>query len=140
MWRLKDLKDTEALARHLAQTLPQGSLVVLQGPLGAGKTTLVQHLARALGFSGRATSPTYTLVHEYPTPEGVLVHADAYRLKDPSLLHLQLRAYRGEARLILVEWGDPEALEADYLLEITPTPKERLARLLHLRPHEEEGI
>lgn len=140
MWTLKRLEDTEALARHLAHSLPQGSLVVLKGPLGAGKTTLVQHLVRALGFSGRASSPTYTLIHEYPTPQGLVVHADVYRLGSAGLLKPQLLAYRDEARLILVEWGDPEELEADYLLEITPTQEGRLIQLLHLGPHEEEGV
>lgn len=60
--------------------------------MGAGKTTFVGFLARALGFPGRVTSPTYTLIHTYPTPEGPVVHADLYRLKDPSLLLGQLEA------------------------------------------------
>ncbi|MGQ9735873.1 MAG: tRNA (adenosine(37)-N6)-threonylcarbamoyltransferase complex ATPase subunit type 1 TsaE [Thermaceae bacterium] len=140
MWTLRSLKDTETLARYLARALPPGSLVVLRGPLGGGKTTLVGSLVRTLGFSGRVTSPTYTLIHEYPTPEGLVVHADAYRLEDPSLLAREVLPYRGEARLILVEWGDPEAFEADYLLELTLAPEGRVAQLFHLHPREKEGI
>ena len=137
---LKTLEDTQALAGEVLPLLPEGSLVVLQGPLGAGKTTFVRFLAQALGFGGRVTSPSYTLIHTYPTPEGPLVHADLYRLKDPALLLPQLEASREGARLVLVEWGDPEALGADFLLRLTPQGEVRQAELWQLHPGQEEGI
>ncbi|WP_028490754.1 tRNA (adenosine(37)-N6)-threonylcarbamoyltransferase complex ATPase subunit type 1 TsaE [Thermus islandicus] len=137
---LRTLGDTEALAHEVLPLLPRGAVVALQGPLGAGKTTLVRFLAQALGFRGRVTSPTYTLIHTYPTPEGPLVHADLYRLQDPKLLLSQLLSAGEEARLILVEWGEPEALEAGFLLRLAPEGEARRAELWQLDPGEEEGV
>lgn len=82
---LANVEATRRFARKLAQALPEGTLVLLTGPLGAGKTTLVKFIAEALGFKGEVTSPTYTLIHEYPTPRGPIVHIDAYRLADAGL-------------------------------------------------------
>jgi tRNA threonylcarbamoyladenosine biosynthesis protein TsaE len=108
---LESLADTDALAKDLAQRAKPGALILLLGPLGAGKTTLVQALGRALGSKAQISSPTYTLIHEYPTPEGVLVHIDAYRLPSAeALFELGLEDYLERARLVAVEWG--EALEA----------------------------
>lgn len=137
---LKSLEDTQALAREVLPLLPPGALVALQGPLGAGKTTLVRFLAQALGFPGRVTSPTYTLIHTYPTPEGPLVHADLYRLEAQEALLPQLEAAGEEARLLLVEWGDPETLGAHFLLRLTPLGEARQAELWQLHPRQEEGV
>lgn len=102
--------DTHAWARTWAERLPHGALLLLTGPLGAGKTTVVAALAAALGSDARVSSPTYTLIHEYPSPEGVIVHADAYRLPSPeTLLELGLEEHVGRARLVAVEWGGPLA-------------------------------
>lgn len=125
---LESLADTEQLARTLLAHLPPGVLLVLVGPLGAGKTTLVQALALALGSGAQVSSPTYTLVHEYPTPAGVLVHIDAYRLGDAgtgadALFELGLDDYLERARLTAVEWGEgllrtlPDALVVRLSLE-----------------------
>ena len=137
---LKALEDTQALAREVLPLLPRGAVVALEGPLGAGKTTFVRFLAEALGFAGRVTSPTYTLVHTYPTPEGPLVHADLYRLKDPKALLPHLLAAQEEARLTLVEWGRPEDLGADFLLRLTPQGEARQAELWELHPGQQEGV
>ena len=105
---LPDLAATRSLARRTAAVLPMGQLLVVSGPLGAGKTTFVVELAAALGSDAQVTSPTYTLVHEYPTPAGPLVHVDAYRL-DPALdmaAALDLEGYLERARAVVVEWGD----------------------------------
>jgi tRNA threonylcarbamoyladenosine biosynthesis protein TsaE len=68
--------ETEALGEALARNLKPGSVVALRGGLGAGKTTLVKGIARGLGVTDCITSPTYTIVCEYPP----LYHIDAYRL------------------------------------------------------------
>ena len=76
--------DTEALGEQLAPELRAGDLLVLSGPLGAGKTALVRGLARGLGVAGPVTSPTFVIAREHrPLPGGAgvpLVHVDAYRL------------------------------------------------------------
>lgn len=109
---LLDLEDTRRLAYAVAAEAPHGAVLVLTGPLGSGKTTFTKFLAAALGSSAAVSSPTYTLVHEYPTPDGPLVHIDAYRLNDAARLQaLGFDDYRDRARLVVVEWG--EALLAD---------------------------
>lgn len=101
------------MARLVLRRCPAGSLLLLAGPLGAGKTTLVQQLALELGSTAAVSSPTYTLIHEYPTPQGLLVHCDAYRLPSTaSLIELGLDDYLARARLVAVEWG--EGLLAHY--------------------------
>lgn len=104
---LGSLGDTYNLAETLLGYASAGTLLLLVGHLGAGKTTLVQALGRALGSAAQVSSPTYTLVHEYPTPEGVLVHIDAYRLGGAdALFELGLEDYLERARLTAVEWGE----------------------------------
>ena len=120
---LPTLGATEHLAARLLLRAPGGTLLVLSGPLGAGKTTLVQALGRALGSDARVSSPTYTLIHEYPSPAGLLVHIDAYRLPSAdALFDLGLEDYLARARLVAVEWGEgllrefPDALEVRLAL------------------------
>ena len=105
--KLSTLADTKKLADKLVKQLPEHALLVLVGKLGAGKTTLTQAIADCLGSSATVSSPTYTLIHEYPTDEGLLVHIDAYRLDSPErLLELGLDDYLDRARLVVVEWGE----------------------------------
>ncbi|MGH8988787.1 MAG: tRNA (adenosine(37)-N6)-threonylcarbamoyltransferase complex ATPase subunit type 1 TsaE [Acidimicrobiales bacterium] len=97
---------TRAVAVRLAGAARRGDVIVLQGSLGAGKTTFAQGFARGLGVEGPVTSPTFTLVRQYPCTLGQLVHADVYRLE-----HLAEVADLGLADLVeegvaLVEWGD----------------------------------
>ena len=77
---LSDVAATRALGTRLARLLRAGDLVVLSGPLGAGKTALTQGIGAGLGVRGTVTSPTFVLarVHRGPVP---LVHVDAYRLR-----------------------------------------------------------
>lgn len=106
--RLSTMEESAALARDALRRAPAGSLLLLVGPLGAGKTTFTALLGRELGSSAAVTSPTYTLVHEYPTPEGPLIHVDAYRMPDAkALTGLGLDDYLERARLVVVEWGLP---------------------------------
>ena len=105
--QLNTLTDTQDLAERLLKLLPEQSLLVLSGKLGAGKTTLTQAIADALESPAIVSSPTYTLIHEYPSPQGLLVHIDAYRLDSPErLLDLGLDDYLERTRLVVVEWGE----------------------------------
>jgi tRNA threonylcarbamoyladenosine biosynthesis protein TsaE len=101
---------TARLAADLAPSLAAGDLLLLDGPLGAGKTFFTRALARALGLGAgtRVTSPTFTLVHEYPTAPP-LVHADLYRLSDDErgVFELGLVGQRDDGALLVVEWGLP---------------------------------
>jgi tRNA threonylcarbamoyladenosine biosynthesis protein TsaE len=114
--------------------LSPGDLVLLSGELGAGKTFLARAIARGLGVRGRVTSPTFTLVQEYTTTKGTLVHADLYRLLDaPAGLaaeveRLGLRERRGEGAIVLVEWGDDaaSALGGDVALQVRLTIADKL--------------
>jgi tRNA threonylcarbamoyladenosine biosynthesis protein TsaE len=119
---LPDPADTEALGERLAAELGPGDLVVLAGPLGAGKTVLVRGLARGLGVAGPVTSPTFVIAREHrPLPGGrgvPLVHVDAYRLGGPAELDdLDLDTDLAEA-VVAVEWGEgvAERLADRYVL------------------------
>ena len=105
---LPDVGATKALGERLARALRAGDLVVLSGPLGAGKTALTQGVGAALGVRGAVTSPTFVLarVHRGPLP---LVHVDAYRLREAGsrldLDDLDLDAALEDA-VTVVEWGE----------------------------------
>lgn len=113
----------EAYGRELVGRLSRGSVVLLIGPMGAGKTTLTRGIAVGLGFAGEVTSPTYTCIHEYPTPQGALVHCDAYRLEDArKLLFMGLEELIEGARLTVIEWGEGlrDELEHPVLIRLEP--------------------
>ena len=103
-------RATRTLAEQLAPLLTGGDLVILSGPLGAGKTFLARALCVALGVDARrVTSPTFSLVHEF-SGSVPIAHADLYRLRsEAELLELGLDAQRDDGRLLLVEWGEPYA-------------------------------
>ena len=121
--------DTEALGERLAADLRAGDLVVLSGPLGAGKTALVRGLARGLGVAGPVTSPTFVIAREHrqlPGGAGVpLVHVDAYRLGatgGPGGIAAELDDLDLDtdltAAVVAVEWGEgvAERLSSRHLL------------------------
>jgi tRNA threonylcarbamoyl adenosine modification protein YjeE len=102
--RIADPAAMEALGARLAPLLAAGDLLVLDGPLGAGKTTLTRGLGAALGARGAVTSPTFVLAREHPTASGVpLVHVDAYRLASAREVDDLDLDYDGA--IVVVEWG-----------------------------------
>lgn len=103
---LADEAATERLGMSLAGALAPGDVVILEGDLGAGKTTLVRAAARALGVEEPVTSPTFALVHELVGRVPV-VHADLYRLEHPGDLEEigLLELLEGGAAVGFVEWG-----------------------------------
>ncbi|MBO0853997.1 MAG: tRNA (adenosine(37)-N6)-threonylcarbamoyltransferase complex ATPase subunit type 1 TsaE [Nocardia sp.] len=109
MRELPTVADTEALGRELADLLRPGDLVVLDGPLGAGKTALTRGIAAGLGVAGRVSSPTFIIARQHRAGAGnsvPLVHVDAYRLGGDlaELDALDLDADLEEA-VVVVEWG-----------------------------------
>jgi tRNA threonylcarbamoyladenosine biosynthesis protein TsaE len=114
------------LGRQLAGLLRAGDLVILTGPLGAGKTTLVQGIGAGLGVRGPITSPTFVIARVHPVVSGsgpALVHADAYRLGSISEVDDLDLDTDAAAAVTVVEWGAglAEGLAQDRL-EITIEP------------------
>jgi tRNA threonylcarbamoyladenosine biosynthesis protein TsaE len=109
--RLPDAAATEALGRALAAPLAGACrnapvVVHLEGPLGAGKTTLARGLLEGLGHKGRVRSPTFTLLEPYELERCTVVHLDLYRLADPAELdYLGFVDLLVPGALVLVEWA-----------------------------------
>ena len=124
--RIATAADMHELGRRLATVLRAGDLVILAGPLGAGKTTLVQGIGAGLGVRGPVTSPTFVIARVHPVlggPGPALVHADAYRLGgfgEVDDLDLDTDA---SSAVTVVEWGTglAEPLAEDRL-EISIEP------------------
>lgn len=104
---LPDLAATEALGARLAALLRPGDAVLLEGPLGAGKTALARALLRALASDPAldVPSPSYTLVQTYDTPIGPVHHLDLWRLDGPDAV-LELGWDDARDGIVLVEWPD----------------------------------
>lgn len=107
---LADEAATLALGAQLARELVPGLTIYLEGDLGAGKTTLVRGLLRALGHVGRVKSPTYTLVEPYSLPGFELYHFDLYRMHDPrEWLDAGFRDVSDGQAVSLIEWPEKAA-------------------------------
>jgi len=103
---LPDLAAMEAFGQRIAARLAPGDVVALSGNLGTGKTTLARAILAALGHTGEVPSPTYTIIETYDELNPPVVHADFYRLEDPSEVEeLGLNDYR-EGAVLLAEWPD----------------------------------
>jgi tRNA threonylcarbamoyl adenosine modification protein YjeE len=121
-FQLNGLDQTEALGRRLGAALRPGDIVLLEGPLGAGKTALVRAIAAGLGSSDDVVSPTFVLVRHY-RGRLPLVHADLYRLEgaaDVAQLGLLELAEDG---VLAVEWADrAPSLGGDMALRLRLRP------------------
>jgi tRNA threonylcarbamoyladenosine biosynthesis protein TsaE len=107
-------QETLALGREMAGALGPGSVVLLSGDLGAGKTVFVKGIADGLGFNPRkVTSPTFTLVQEYHGGRLPLYHVDLYRLQSIEVDDLGLEEIAWSGGVIAIEWPDrlPRPLE-----------------------------
>ena len=99
--------ETEALGARLAAVLTPGAVVAYRGGLGMGKTAFTRGLARGLGYKGRVTSPTFTIVNEYEGGRLPLFHFDMYRLEGAdALFDIGWEDYLDRGGVCAVEWSE----------------------------------
>ena len=112
-FKSKSCEHTYKLAEKLAKHIKGGDIILLNGDLGAGKTTFVKGFAKALGVKEAVTSPTFTLLKTYQTKEYMIVHVDAYRLQ--GAFFEELDDYISDENVIFIEWS--ECLASQELIE-----------------------
>ncbi len=107
---LANLEATQRLGRLLGQTLPAGSVLLLEGDLGSGKTSLIQGLGQGLGIADAIVSPTFTLINEYHDGRVPLYHLDLYRLNPQQVDELYLETYwqgiEVPPGIVAIEWSE----------------------------------
>lgn len=111
-------EETHALGVALGRAAPPGTVIALQGDLGAGKTLLAKGIGAGLGVPGLIQSPTFVIVQEHPGGRLPFWHGDLYRLGDASELeHLGLDDLLEAGGVVVIEWAErfPEVLPADHL-------------------------
>ncbi|MBP5429478.1 MAG: tRNA (adenosine(37)-N6)-threonylcarbamoyltransferase complex ATPase subunit type 1 TsaE [Elusimicrobiaceae bacterium] len=118
-------QQTLALATALARVLKGGEIVLLRGPIGAGKTVFVKGVAQALGLKSSPTSASFSLMKKYHNKKTVLFHIDLFRLEGEEVLNLGFEEMlEDEHAIILAEWPGPiermlpaDRLEMNFVLE-----------------------
>jgi tRNA threonylcarbamoyladenosine biosynthesis protein TsaE len=129
---LVDAAATRALGARLAAACGPDSVILLRGPLGAGKTTFVEGFLEALG-AGRAASPTFVIAHSHSAGAMPIWHLDLYRLEDPrDIEDLDLAHYLPSGGITLVEWPEraAHAWPADRIeIDLTIAGAARSARV-----------
>lgn len=103
---IRRIEDLQPFVKTLLPLLTLGTLVTLSGPLGVGKTTLVQAIAKQLGIQTRIISPTFTIMKTYPLTRfnGRLLHVDAYRLENSPSFGLEDEM--GDDTITMIEWSE----------------------------------
>lgn len=107
---LTDAEATRSFGVKLGKSLPAGSVILLEGDLGAGKTTLVQGIGEGLGIEDAIVSPTFTLINEYSEGRIPLYHLDLYRLEPAEVEALNLESYWEGVEyplgIVAIEWAE----------------------------------
>lgn len=104
-YRSESPEQTEQIGAQVARQVEAGTVIALEGDLGAGKTAFARGFLRALGYEGRVTSPTFTIVNEYP--ECGVCHFDMYRILDEDALYdIGWDDYLDGERILLIEWSE----------------------------------
>lgn len=132
---ISSAEEMENFGGRLAHTCgDSGCIFYLNGDLGVGKTTLVRGFLRALGYTGKVKSPTYTLVENYSLAERMIYHFDLYRLADPEELeYIGIRDYFNDETICLIEWsekGQPFIPKPDVEVQIFHDGEARLLELV----------
>ena len=131
-------KQTQAIAQKLALGLQAGDVILLDGDLGAGKTTFTKGLALGLDIHKNIKSPTFTLIREYHTGRLPLYHMDVYRLEETGGQDLGLEEYFDGDCVSVVEWSQfvSDELPAEYLvIHLKKDEHDDNKRTLIFEPH-----
>lgn len=119
---LEDAIATQRLGIILGQTLKANTVILLEGDLGAGKTTLVQGLGKGLGIDEPIVSPTFTIINEYNRARLPLYHLDLYRLEAAEIVSLNLDTYwegiEVEPGIVAIEWAQRMPYKPESYLTI----------------------
>lgn len=133
----KNEEETKEIAKSLADFLKEGSVLLLEGNLGAGKTTFTKGIAEGLGIKEVIKSPTYTLIREYQSGRLPLYHMDVYRLEEVGGDELGLEEYFQGEGVSIVEWATfiPEDLPKEFLkIKLVPMGEDFSERNLVFEP------
>lgn len=135
---LADAQKTRSLGVSLGQALPAGSVILLEGDLGAGKTTLVQGIGEGLGITDSIVSPTFTLINEYLEGRLPLYHLDLYRLEPEEVTALNLESYwegiEFELGIVAIEWAERLSYKPQNYLSICLNYSVEIGRQASLIP------
>jgi tRNA threonylcarbamoyladenosine biosynthesis protein TsaE len=134
--RLDGSDATRKLGIDLGRSLAPGSIICLDGDLGAGKTTLIQGIGEGLGITEPIDSPTFTLINEYFSGRIPLYHLDLYRLEPSEINQLNLESYwqgiETPLGIVAIEWADKLTCLPDNYLRISLSYVEAEARQVKL--------
>lgn len=134
---LASREDTISLGEALGKQLTAGDVLVLDGDLGAGKTTFTKGLAKGLAIPDIIKSPTFTIIHEYHDGRLPLYHMDAYRLENGGGEDLGLEEYFDSDGVSVVEWAEfvEDELPDDFLAIHFKRTADENKRILEFDPH-----
>ena len=122
---LPTLESTQTLGLNWGRSLPAGSILLMEGDLGTGKTTLIQSLGAGLGIEDTIVSPTFTLINEYHDGRIPLYHLDLYRLQPEHVSGLYLENYfeaiETPLGIVAIEWSErlPELPESYLKIQLS---------------------
>ncbi|WWY82182.1 tRNA (adenosine(37)-N6)-threonylcarbamoyltransferase complex ATPase subunit type 1 TsaE [Pediococcus pentosaceus] len=136
-YQLNDEAETIKFGKIIGELLEANDVVLLDGDLGAGKTTLTKGIAQALGIRRYVKSPTYTIVHEYHDGNMPLFHIDAYRLEEDGAGDIGIDEYFESDGVTVVEWSQyiKSYLPDQFLGVILDRNHDNTKRFLTLEPN-----
>jgi len=130
------LETLDSVSKQIIDATPHSKIILFNGDLGTGKTTLIKELVKTLGFEETVSSPTYSLVNEYKTEDTSIYHFDLYRLEDEEELYsFGIEEYLNTSHWLFVEWPNllkPLIDENYYEITINRLDNNNNKRMLEL--------